>query len=207
MNPAPENHSIPRHSLLTRWYMILAIAFVLFSFMLATGYATLMILDPYMEFDLSSWSASTFGMLAITVVWTTWALPWFLSGDRLIEWTGKPTRIINRLHFVMFMLPMMIGIYAVAVGGYEFWKWLRLSGRYHHSAFEIKENVYLFVACAVALTLTWFYWVVLKSRLARNAVDRRVCGQCGYDLHACVTPACPECGEPIPWLAGREHGA
>lgn len=64
---------------------------------------------------------------------------------------------------------------------------------------EEAEIPCLIVAVTTAVaTLAPVIWMGFLRPAIRSPYD---CWKCGYDLHACVTPACPECGEPIPWLA------
>lgn len=57
----------------------------------------------------------------------------------------------------------------------------------------------LVIAVTTAIvTLAPVIWMGFLRPAIRGPYD---CRNCGYDLHACVTPTCPECGEVIAWLS------
>lgn len=143
-------------------------------------------------------------VLILNLIWATYFVTWFQSGDRLIVWKKTPRAFAASLALAVVLIPMIIS--GTALGLILI---LILFDMFQSMGNGIIPEVFQALGVVTVIALVWYLASMplcskIKSRVRRNAIERRVCYECGYDLHACVTPACPECGEPIPWLSEPE---
>lgn len=120
----------------------------------------------------------------LLVLWLSWALPWFASAD------GRPRRRPPRQRLLGMRANVWVPtLFAVGVTAFMFvsdWPkdkqpWLAALG----------------VAVAIAaLTALWLGRRV-EQRLRRAVARTNLCFDCGYDLRATESEACPECGRRI----------
>lgn len=193
----------PNRRAITRWYMVISLlAFVCPIAIFGSGcfYSAM---APYSSASLIGLYAAmgAAGLWCLGIFWSLYFAVWFHSGDRFIVWKQKPKVFAAGFGSTVVVLPVILGgtSFAIMIATIAL-------NRYAPANHSVDIQVIRVSGTLFAIGLVWYvislpYGWKLKSRVRENAIARRVCFECGYDLHACVTPTCPECGEAIPWLA------
>lgn len=192
---------IPRSKINTvRWsrarlvemLVVLAIGFPIFLGMLLGA-------DDFIFFDMCG-IPTIWLLMAIAFLWQAYGINYLEAGDIRMLWRQAPHREWRRVKGNLWAPPViltavslgcLISVLVVTIG----------SDPDRDFAFLAAVGFLVFLLGAAA---SGYASIILQPkierRFRRNLRIRRICWRCGYDLHACVTPACPECGEPIPWL-------